>query len=155
MWFLHGNVYVVDTLNDRVQVFTSSGQFINTISNYPHTSMLPTGIAIDSMNTVYISNGSTVSVFDNRRQFIKCLEVKFNPRLSFFRRWSFQGLAVDYTGNLLHALPRQGAVAIYWPVLLIILCYILDINCWVFLPDITIIVHWSHDSYVTRQYMYI
>ena len=36
----------------------SSGQFIDTIS--PRTNTLTTGIAIDSMNTVYVSGGSTV-----------------------------------------------------------------------------------------------
>ena len=104
----HGNVYVADSLNDRVQVFTSSGQFIDTIST--HTSLLPRGIAIDSMNTVYVSDGYTVSVFDSKSQFIHCFEARYEKPNS--SNVYFVGLAVDCnTGNLLQAFP--GTVGIF------------------------------------------
>ena len=105
----HGNIYVADSLNKRVQVLTSSGQFIDTLS----TDTPPTGIAIDSMNTVYLSNGCTVLVFDYKRQFIKCFKASHVQSHFVSRNTFLAGLAVDYTGNLLHALPHQGAVATY------------------------------------------
>ena len=109
----HGNVYVADTGNNRVQVLTSSGQFIDTIS--PCTSTLPTGIAIDSMNTVYISDGYTVSVFDSKRKFTKYFTIKNKQKFSYvmYRNWQSAGLAVDYTGNLLHVLPDYETIAIF------------------------------------------
>ena len=110
----HGNVYIADTWNNRVQVLTSSGQFIDTLSTDTCTLQYPTGIAIDSMNTVYVGGSSSVLssvilVFNSKRQFIKCLDSDF----TLFSRQSLQGIAVDYTGNLLRALPSEGAVAIY------------------------------------------
>ena len=61
----HGNVYVADTGNNRVQVLTSSGQFIKKNCTFTYT--FPKGIAIDTMNTVYISNGFVVSVLNSKR----------------------------------------------------------------------------------------
>ena len=142
----HGNVYVADSGNKRVQVLTSSGWFIDKISS--RTSLSPTGIAIDSMNTVYVSDGYTVSVFNGMRQFIKCFSntriyrqnsgvASFVGHMYFFMSYPhmwwinyvgirhstrlrmpnshvhFTGLAVDYTGNLLHVLPDCRAVAIF------------------------------------------
>ena len=63
------------------------------------------------MNTVYVgSSGSVIIVFNSKRQFIKCLH---SADLTLFPRQSLQGIAVDYTGNLLRVLPSEGAVAIY------------------------------------------
>ena len=63
------------------------------------------------MNTVYVSNGYTVSVFNNKMQFIKCFEAKHKLYIS--SSWFLVGIAVDYTGNLLHAFPDCGTVAIF------------------------------------------
>ena len=110
----HGDVYVADTMNKRVQIFTSSGQFIDIISN--NISWLPTAITIDSMNTVYVSGGYTVSMFNSKRQFINCLST-YRPSalLSIDPRYTtiFAGLAVDYTGNLLEVLHDRETIAIY------------------------------------------
>ena len=110
----HGNVYVVDTLNGCVQVLTSSGRFITTL--VAPSSLLPTSIAIDPiMDTVYVSNGYKVSVFNSKSQLIKRFESEDSTKSQLVAEPELYvaGLAVDYTGNLLHALPHQGAVAIY------------------------------------------
>ena len=108
-----GNVYVVDALNNRIQVLSPRGWFIGTISM--DTTLCPTSIAIDSMNTVYISNGYIVDMYNSKRQFIAQFVSKDSTRIKSFvqQELYFAGLAVDYTGNLLHALPREGAIAIY------------------------------------------
>ena len=105
----YGHVYVADAWKQRVQVLTSSGKFIDTISTY--ASLFPKGIAIDFMNTVYVSDGNTVSMFDSKRQFIKCFEAKHKRNM--FMPKSSVGLVVDYSGNLLHVLSDCGTVAIF------------------------------------------
>ena len=86
-WDSHGNDYVADSLNKCVQVLTSSRQFIDTLS----TDTPPTGIAIDSMNTVYLSNGCTVLVFNCKRQFIKCFKASHMQSYTSFS-WTSSGL---------------------------------------------------------------
>ena len=77
--------------------------------------MFPKGIAIDSMNTVYISDGYTVSVFNSKRQFIKCFKhkQKFFWLMCMYRKRDLAGLAVDYTGNLLQVLADYQTIAIF------------------------------------------
>ena len=67
------------------------------------------------MNTVYISNGYIVAMYNSKRQLITQFVSKDSTRIKSFvpQELYFAGLAVDYTGNLLHALPREGAIAIY------------------------------------------
>ena len=112
----HGNVYVVDASNEHVQVLTSSGQFIDKFSG----PLRPSAIAIDSMNTVYVCDDSSstqsVQIFNSKRQFIKHLNFRSSPRSTkglIAELVLLHGLAVDYAGNLLLALPNCNEVAIY------------------------------------------
>jgi sugar lactone lactonase YvrE len=64
-----GNVYVVDTFNDRIQVFNADGEFVSMFGkegNYAGTFMRPKGIAIDHDNHVYVVDAefNNVQVFD-------------------------------------------------------------------------------------------
>jgi sugar lactone lactonase YvrE len=55
----NNNIYVVDTYNHRIQVFTASGDFSYTIGkrgNGQKEFFAPSGIAIDSNNNIYIGD---------------------------------------------------------------------------------------------------
>ena len=60
-----GDVYVTDYGNHRVQVFTPSGQFKHSF-NMTESQDKPSGITIDSMDTVYVSSGrdGSISMFN-------------------------------------------------------------------------------------------
>jgi DNA-binding beta-propeller fold protein YncE len=62
-------LYVVDTLNFRVQIFTPNGKFIKTfgeIGNLPGNFYRPKGIGLDSEGHIYVSDASfsNVQIFD-------------------------------------------------------------------------------------------
>ncbi|MGD0470671.1 MAG: 6-bladed beta-propeller [Terriglobales bacterium] len=64
------NVYVVDTFNERIQVFDADGQFVRMFGkegNVAGTFMRPKGIAVDADNHVYVvdSEFNNVQVFDS------------------------------------------------------------------------------------------
>lgn len=64
------NVYIVDTFNERIQVFDAEGNFVRMFGkqgNIAGTFMRPKGIAIDSDNHVYIVDAefNNVQVFDS------------------------------------------------------------------------------------------
>jgi DNA-binding beta-propeller fold protein YncE len=64
------NVYVVDTFNERIQVFDADGQFVRMFGkegNVAGTFMRPKGIAIDADNHVYVvdSEFNNIQVFDS------------------------------------------------------------------------------------------
>lgn len=70
----------------------------------------PSGISIDSMNTVYVSSGmeNSLSIFNNERQFVK----KFS--LSKWKRnYLFVGVAVDNAGNLLVCDQYNNSIVVY------------------------------------------
>ena len=118
--FMRSNIYVADNFHHCVQVLTSSGQLIDRLS-VSACKWSPKGIAIDSKNTVYVSDGYTVSVFDSKRQFIKQFEATSRPKHSNLHDFLIgvdfllylTGLAVDYTGNLLLVLPDRETIAVF------------------------------------------
>jgi len=64
-----GNVYVTDTFNARVQVFTAEGEFIREWGkrgNSAGTFMRPKGIAIDADDHIYVADSdfNNVQLFD-------------------------------------------------------------------------------------------
>ncbi len=64
-----GNVFVSDTLNDRVQMFDADGGFVQTFGKQgvaPGTFMRAKGIAVDADGHVYVTDAefSNVQVFD-------------------------------------------------------------------------------------------
>lgn len=60
-----GNVYVADTNNNRVQVFTAEGHFLRTIRDQDVKNSRPMGVAIDASDLVYVAQmgGRCISVF--------------------------------------------------------------------------------------------
>ncbi|MCL4524796.1 MAG: 6-bladed beta-propeller [Acidobacteria bacterium] len=64
-----GNVFVTDTLNDRVQMFDADGEFVQTFGKQgvaPGTFMRAKGIAVDSDGHIYVTDAefNNVQVFD-------------------------------------------------------------------------------------------
>ncbi len=60
-----GNILVVDTKNNRVQVFNSDGIYISQFGNQGSISEIlqdPVGIAIDSDGNVYVPDGRDADV---------------------------------------------------------------------------------------------
>ncbi len=63
-----GKLYIVDTLNFRVQIFSGTGEFINSfgeVGNFPGTFYRPKGIALDSDGNIYVSDAafSNIQIF--------------------------------------------------------------------------------------------
>ncbi|MFQ5771056.1 MAG: hypothetical protein ACE5HX_11005, partial [bacterium] len=70
-----GRLYVVDTLNFRVQIFTPLGEFVKAfgeVGNLPGTFFRPKGIGLDSEGHIYVSDAafSNVQIFDREGQLL-------------------------------------------------------------------------------------
>jgi sugar lactone lactonase YvrE len=98
-----GNVYVADTYNNRIQKFSSTGEYLTKWGSYGSEDSqfsLPNGIAVDSLGNVYVADTG-----NNRVQ-------KFSSLGVFLTKWGgsmgtgdgqFQNpcaLAVDSSGNV-------------------------------------------------------
>ena len=64
-----GNIYVVDTMNFRVQILSPKGEFIRSfgkVGNIPGTFSRPKGIGLDSEGHIYVADAAfnNVQVFD-------------------------------------------------------------------------------------------
>jgi tripartite motif-containing protein 71 len=77
----YGNVYVADVANERIEVFTANGTFIgkfgspNTNHSFPPTPVPGEfldvyGMAVDANGNVYVTEASSVQVFDNKGNFL-------------------------------------------------------------------------------------
>ena len=97
-------------MNNRVQVFTQApeGHF-KTISSFK-TPEQPAGIAINSVDTVYVRSGKdgSVSVFNAERKSIK----RFG-KIEAESAFGFVGIAVDNNGELLVCDDSNDTVVIY------------------------------------------
>jgi serine/threonine protein kinase/class 3 adenylate cyclase/sugar lactone lactonase YvrE len=97
-----GNVYIADTGNNRIDVFSSTGPWrgsLGTAGSGRGQFRHPAGVAVDAGGNIYVSDTG-----NDRIQ-------KFSPRHSWLASWgrrgvlkgqfrSPQGLAVDITGNV-------------------------------------------------------
>lgn len=66
-----GNVYIVDTLNFRVQVFDPDGQFLRAfgeVGNLPGNLYRPKGIGLDSEGHIYVADAAfnNIQIFDQQ-----------------------------------------------------------------------------------------
>ena len=66
-----GNIYIVDTMNFRVQIFGPRGRFLLTfgkIGNVPGTFSRPKGIALDSEGHIYVSDAAfnNIQIFNQQ-----------------------------------------------------------------------------------------
>jgi DNA-binding beta-propeller fold protein YncE/glucose/arabinose dehydrogenase/plastocyanin len=106
-----GNVYVADTANNRIQVFSSNGTFISAWGEYgTANSMLrsPKGIAIDQEGNVYVADTANhrIQVFSSNGTFIsKWGEYGFTAEGMRFP----EGIAIDpSSGNVYVADTASG-----------------------------------------------
>ena len=87
----HGNIFVADTGNNRIEKFDSSGNYL---SQFNAQISSPQGIAIDSSDNIYVVNGNTSSV------------LKFNSSGAYIRNFTDKNLnapaavALDSSGNV-------------------------------------------------------
>ena len=70
-----GNLYVADTMNNRIEIFDADGQFISTFGKSgdgPGYFSRPKGVAIDSDGHVWVADGmqDRVQVFDKEGQLL-------------------------------------------------------------------------------------
>ena len=71
-----GNVYVADSANNRIQVFTASGKFLRKFGHHGKGKGeldWPVGVAVDSRGMVFVSErwNNRISVFTTEGQFVK------------------------------------------------------------------------------------
>lgn len=64
-----GKLYIVDTLNFRIQIITALGEFVNMfgeVGNIPGTFYRPKGIGLDSEGHIYVSDAAfnNIQIFD-------------------------------------------------------------------------------------------
>ena len=107
------NVYVVDRINNRVQKFDNNGKFLakwgtnngsgnlDPLENWgeePGDLFLPTGIAIDDQDRVYVTDTSNnrMNVYDENGRFIEQFGSFSGEDGQFF---SPQGLDIDHNGK--------------------------------------------------------
>ncbi len=110
-----GSIYVVDTLNDRVQVFTPAGKFIRmfgTVGDAPGHFSRPKGVAVDNYGNVHVVD----ALFDNIQIFNK----KGQVLLSYGgagqkpgQLWLPSGIAIDLSGRIYVADTYNHRVEVY------------------------------------------
>ncbi|HXX06336.1 MAG TPA: SMP-30/gluconolactonase/LRE family protein, partial [Candidatus Bathyarchaeia archaeon] len=98
----NGYIYVVDTNNQRIEKFTSDGQFLTkwgTLGADDGQFFRPIGIAIDSSGNVYVtdSGNSRVQKFTSNGQFLTKWGSNGTDDGQFL---SPAGIAVDPAGNV-------------------------------------------------------
>ncbi len=95
-----GNVYVVDTGNQRIQVFSSEGVYLAEIHSPAGSSGSYVDVARDALGTLYAEAADTIQVF--------------GPDLGFRESWSLRGndgsLAIDPSGHELFVVAGNEVV---------------------------------------------
>jgi sugar lactone lactonase YvrE len=90
-----GNLYVADTMNSRVQKFTSNGQFLQQWDIDGMVYGMPRAIAVDHNGLVYVNNGQgNIRVFQSDGTELRRLIDKN------FLNFGVLGMAVDQEGNV-------------------------------------------------------
>jgi len=106
----HGNVYVVDEQNDRLQKFDHNGQFLFKWGKQGSAAgqfLAPTGVAVDTADNVYIA--------DTNNQRIQ----KFTDAGNYVAEWGAfgtgdgqfkypRGIAIDNTANVVYVVDQHN-----------------------------------------------
>lgn len=107
-----GEVYVADCGNNRVQKFTSSGEFLMEFGAISDTENIttPSGIAIDSKDTVYVTEISAhrVSVFSADGLFVMSFGQEYRKQLQ-----EPCGIAIDEDGHIYVCNQGNGYLIIF------------------------------------------
>lgn len=103
----NGRVYVVDTFNDRIQIYDTNGNFLETFGEPQTIGPLPRDVALDDAGNLYITaeSGHVVHKFAPDGTKIWTLGgVGFEPGQFTFPT----GVALDGQGNLFVSQPGVG-----------------------------------------------
>jgi sugar lactone lactonase YvrE len=94
-----GNVYVTDTCNHRIPVFTAEGKYLRQFSNFGN----PTGICIDKEDMVYVTedimSNNRVSLIKSDGTHIKSFGSP-GSKLGQFHTSTPHGIALDKDENV-------------------------------------------------------
>jgi DNA-binding beta-propeller fold protein YncE len=101
-----GDIYVADSNNRRVQVFSSTGKYLRTVE----TAGLPRGIAIDSSDRLYVVDalGHDVSVFKKTAARGPALTVFGDQGIALGQMLYPNGLKVDDSGARIFVADREN-----------------------------------------------
>ena len=109
------NLYVVDTFNNRIQVFDADGQFVRIFGrqgNIAGTFMRPKGIAIDADSHVYVVDAefNNVQVFDSDGRVL----MFFGDRGTMPGRFTLaSGIAVDQNNRVVVSEQWRGRIQVF------------------------------------------
>lgn len=109
------NVYVVDTFNNRIQVFDADGQYLRMFGkqgNIAGTFMRPKGIAVDSDNHVYVvdSEFNNIQVFDSDGRILMFFGSRGDAPGSFTLA---SGIAIDHNNRVIVDEQWKGRVQVF------------------------------------------
>ena len=108
------NLYVTEWHGNRVQVFTAEGQFQRTFTNKANGEKLihPSGISVDSSNTVYVTeNGPCVSVFTSQGIYITSFGTQGTEEGQF--KQIMYGLTADQNDSIIVSDEGNGRLQIF------------------------------------------
>ena len=102
----HGNIYIADSCNNRVQKFDKNGKFICSSSEQTKGAdtgciQLPTGIAVSDRNEVYVCDGHAhcIMVFNAELTLVRTLGCKGTKEGQFHHP---TGIAVDNSRSVVY-----------------------------------------------------
>ena len=110
----NGDIYVTDCYNHRVQIFNQDGIFLRTLRNKQQgqTLQCPVGIAVDSSDTVYVSerNRGCISVFTAEGEYLTTFGGEGKAEGQFDCPF---GLHIDKNDSLLVCDRNNGRIQIF------------------------------------------
>lgn len=111
-----GNLYVTDTLNDRVEIFDADGAFISTFGKAgdgPGYFARPKGIAVDSDGHIWVADQmqDRLQVFNKEGQLLTYIGQNHGELPGQFQ--SLVGVAIDKSNNVYTAEQEPGRVQMF------------------------------------------
>ena len=110
-----GNVYVTDTLNDRVEIFDADGNFLSTFGqagDSPGYFTRPKGIAVDSDGHIWVTDESQslVQVFNRKGQLLMYLggQGKYPGQFT-----ALYGIAIDKNNRVVTSEQWPGRLQVF------------------------------------------